>query len=102
MPMMQAPVDIRIDVTPALGIKARLEQAVGVTIGERERRHRDRELDEVRDSNHRLTSENERLAQENEALREAAAIWIRLYERQLDRANRAAEMLAQCKEGTPR
>jgi hypothetical protein len=97
---LQAPVDIRIDVTPMLGMKARLEQAVGVTIGERDRWRRER--DELRDSNGQLRAEAERLAEENQALREAAAIWIRLYEKQLDRANRANELLARCKETVPR
>ena len=100
MPMLQAPVDIRIDLNPTLGMKARLEQAVGVTIGERDRWRRQR--DELRDSNSRLSASNERLVQENQALREAAEIWIWLYERQLDRANHAIRSLANCEEPAPR
>ena len=44
----------------------------------------------------RLTIEIERLREENEALRESAEIWIRMYENQLSRANRASELLAHC------
>jgi hypothetical protein len=40
----------------------------------------------------RLAAEIERLRQENADLREAAAMWIRLYENQLARANFAAEL----------
>jgi hypothetical protein len=41
------------------------------------------------DANRRLAAENARLTEENDALREAAAMWIRLYEKQLERANQA-------------
>ena len=37
-----------------------------------------------------LTEELSRVRQENQDLRQAADIWIRLYERQLTRANEAA------------
>jgi hypothetical protein len=40
----------------------------------------------------RMAAELERLRQENADLREAAALWIRLYENQLARANFAAEL----------
>jgi hypothetical protein len=40
----------------------------------------------------RLVAEIDRLRQENADLREAAALWIRLYENQLARANFAAEL----------
>jgi len=43
--------------------------------------------------NARLTREIARLAQENEDLRESARIWIWLYEKQLDRANKAVAEL---------
>jgi hypothetical protein len=46
--------------------------------------------------NARLAAELERLRQENGDLREAAEIWIRMYENQLSRANRAADLLAHC------
>ena len=52
---------------------------------ERERQERQDLLDE----NRRLAAEIDRLSEENLALREAAAIWIRLYEKQLERANEA-------------
>ena len=66
-------------------MKARLEQAVGPTSTE-----------QLRAEMARLTREIERLKQENMDLRESAEIWIRLYENQLSRANRAADLLAHC------
>ena len=45
------------------------------------------------DENAGLTLEVARLAQENEDLRASARIWIWLYEKQLERANRAAAEL---------
>jgi hypothetical protein len=54
---------------------------------ERERERQERQ--DLLDENRRLTAELDRLAEENLALREAAAIWIRLYEKQLERANEA-------------
>lgn len=44
---------------------------------------------ELLEANRRLAVENARLAEENAALREAADLWIRLYEAQLERANKA-------------
>ena len=44
--------------------------------------------------NARQGTEIERLRQENEALRASAEIWIRMYENQLARANRAHELLS--------
>jgi hypothetical protein len=94
--MSQAPADLAIESTPAMGIRARLGQAVGLTFGERDRWRTERA--ELRAALRQLASENERLAQENQALHEAAAIWIRLYEKQLERANRTAELLSACKD----
>ena len=48
---------------------------------------RERQRREALEDNRRLAEENARLVEENYALREAAAMWIRLYERQLERAN---------------
>jgi hypothetical protein len=61
------------------------EPPVGLGLSERERQRR-----EALEDNRRLAEENARLLEENYALREAAAMWIRLYERQLERANQAA------------
>jgi hypothetical protein len=61
-----------------------LNQALSATSSERERERQD-----LLEDNRRLAAEIERLAEENLALREAAAIWIRLYEKQLARANDA-------------
>jgi hypothetical protein len=57
---------------------------MGLAITERERQCR-----EALEDNRRLAAENARLVDENYTLREAAAMWIRLYERQLERANEA-------------
>jgi hypothetical protein len=63
-----------------------LERAMRLAFGERERLRGERNL--LADENVRLSLEIKRLTEENAALREAARIWIRLYEKQLDRANR--------------
>ena len=44
----------------------------------------------------RLRRELERLQQENDDLRKSADIWIRLYERQLERAKHLTDLLARC------
>jgi hypothetical protein len=80
---LHAPADIRPD-SPLLRPVSRIL---------RERRGQ-RRGEELARENLRLTAENARLADENQALRDAAAIWIRLYESQLARANRAIELLA--------
>jgi hypothetical protein len=77
---------------------AQAPQAPGLAFGERDRLLRER--DDLRAENARLAAEVERLRQDNKALRESAEIWIRLYENQLSRANRTAELLAHCAEGT--
>jgi hypothetical protein len=67
---------------------SRLNRAMSATSSERERERQERQ--DLLEDNRRLAAENDRLAEENLALREAAAIWIRLYEKQLERANDAA------------
>jgi hypothetical protein len=81
MPLSQAQADVRID--------SRLEPPMGFASAERERQRR-----EALEDNRRLAAENARLVEENYTLREAAAMWIRLYERQLARANEAAPRVA--------
>ena len=76
MPMVQVPVEAAFETGP--------EPKMSITIAGRERPRR-----EVLDDNRRLAAENARLAEENHNLREAATLWIRLYEKQLERANRA-------------
>ena len=67
-------------------IKARFEAAIELLIGDSNRLRREHEL--VLDENRRLTVEvARRLADENHALREAASIWIRMYESQLARTS---------------
>jgi hypothetical protein len=80
---LHAPADIRPD-SPLLHTVGRIL---------RERRGQ-RRREELAQENLRLKAEHARLADENQALRDAAAIWIRLYESQLARANRAIELLA--------
>ena len=79
----------------ALALKTRIEQAVSVAIEERTRWRRERA--ELRGDNGRLMTENERLAEENRLLREAAELWIGLYERQLQRAKSAEAQLDECR-----
>jgi hypothetical protein len=76
MPMPQVPVDAAFETAPEPKIRLTLTG-------------RDRPRHEVLDDNRRLAAENVRLAEENDALREAATLWIGLYEKQLERANRA-------------
>ncbi len=76
VPMVQAPND--------MSFESRSESAMSVRVTGRERPRR-----EILDDNRRLAAENARLSEENHALREAASLWIRLYEKQLERANRA-------------
>jgi hypothetical protein len=75
-------------------VKARLEQALGLSLAEADRLQTEREL--LSEENVRLAREIARLTQENQALRESAEIWIRMYENQLERANDAVRRLAAC------
>jgi hypothetical protein len=90
MRVTQSAVDTRI----TSSVRARLEQAVGLALAERARLRR--ECEDVGAETARLGTEIERLRQENAALRASAEIWIRMYESQLARANRASELLADC------
>jgi hypothetical protein len=85
MPLSQAQADVRID--------SRHEPPMGLASTERARQRR-----EALEDNRRLAEENARLVEENYALREAAAMWIRLYEKQLARANEAASSRARAAE----
>lgn len=76
IPMVQAPVDVSFDSGP--------DSARGLAITARERPRR-----QLLEDNRLLAAENVRLLEENDALREAATLWIRLYEKQLERANQA-------------
>jgi hypothetical protein len=90
MPLHQSPVDVRVVSTPrqrAKGLSHRLEQGAGLSLADRERVRR--ELLKLDAENARLAEEIKRLRDENQDLRDSAAIWIRLYERQLGRANEA-------------
>jgi hypothetical protein len=76
IPMVHAPVDVSFDSgsTSALGL--------AITARAHSRR-------EVLEDSRQLAAENARLLEENHFLREAATLWIRLYEKQLERANQA-------------
>ena len=90
MPLHQSPVDVRIVSTHrqhAKGMSGRLVQAPGLPLAEREVLRR--ALVALDAENTRMAEEIKRLRDENQDLRDSAAIWIRLYERQLDRANDA-------------
>jgi HAMP domain-containing protein len=89
MPVLHSPVNVEISHKP--GVRARLEQAVGLAFGERE--HLRRKTAALTDEIGQLTQEIQRLRQENRDLRDAAAIWIRMYENQLSRANSASRPL---------
>ena len=81
IPMVQSPVDVSFD------------SGSDATTG-RGRSPRERQRRELPEHNRDLAAENARLAEENHDLREAATLWIRLYEKQLERANRAMSTLA--------
>jgi hypothetical protein len=76
MPLVHAPLSFACESGPETGPKG--------AAGDKDRQRRD-----LLETNRRLLDENARLADENRALREAAALWIGLYERQLERANAA-------------
>ncbi len=90
MALHQSSVDIRIVSTPrqrTKGMSHRLVPAPGLALAESEGLRR--ELVTLDAENARLAEEIQRLRDENQDLRDSAAIWIRLYERQLGRANDA-------------
>ena len=90
MALHQSSVDIRIVSTPrqrTKGMSHRLVPAPGLALAESEGLRR--ELVTLDAENARLAEEIKRLRDENQDLRDSAAIWIRLYERQLGRANDA-------------
>jgi hypothetical protein len=62
---------------------------MGLPLGEHE--HLRRELVRLDADNARLAAEVRRLGEENQDLKKAAELWIRLYERQLARANAAVK-----------
>jgi hypothetical protein len=66
---------------------ARQEMVGRAAVGENERLRR--ELERIAIENRNLARELARLRDAHEDLSESALIWIRMYEGQLDRANRA-------------
>ncbi len=92
MPLQLSPVDARIVSPrrqPGRRTASRLEQAIGLPSAEHE--HLRRELARLDGDNTRQAAEIRRLREENQDLKKAAELWIRLYERQLARANDAVK-----------
>ena len=92
LPLQLSPVDVQIVSPrrqPRRRLNSRLEQALGLPIGEHE--HLRRELARLDGDNARQAAEIGRLREENQDLKKAAELWIRLYERQLARANDAVK-----------
>jgi hypothetical protein len=92
MPLQLSPVDVQIVAPqrqPRRRITSRLEQATGLPLAEHE--HLRRELARLDGDNARQAAEIRRLREENQDLTKAAELWIRLYERQLARANDAVK-----------
>jgi hypothetical protein len=96
MPVLHSPLDI--ETAPRLGARARLEHVIGLAF---ERDHLRQRVTLLSKEIGRLIGDVERLRQENRDLRDAAAIWIRMYEQQLSRANEAARLLGDA-HGSPR
>ena len=91
MPLQLSPVDVRI-VSPRRHSARRiatLAQSTGLPLSEQDRVRRG--LADLDADNARLATEVQRLQEENQDLRNAAELWIRLYERQLARANDALQ-----------
>ena len=87
MAVLRSPLDLEFTPRP----RARVEYPVGLAFAERDQlRH---QASVLARQVARLTEELVRLRQENLDLKDAAAIWIRLYERQLSRANQATQKL---------
>lgn len=84
--------NVTAEPTESRGGPTPLERAIRLAFGEREQLRGERM--HLAEENTRLTLELRRLGEENAALREAARIWIRLYEKQLERANRVTKQLA--------
>jgi hypothetical protein len=89
VPVSELPVDARFPLTMKARIERAVEFALAVGAGEGLRVRRDNLAEE----NLRLKMELVRVSQENDALRASIEIWIRTYENQLARANRAVSKL---------
>jgi len=91
MPLQLSPVEARIVSPrrqPGRRTTSRLEQAIGLPA---EHEHLRLELARLDGDNARQAAEIRRLREENQDLKKAAELWIRLYERQLARANDAVK-----------
>ena len=94
MPLHLSPVDVRIAVSRRQSPRS---GATGLEPGSLSLDEQDRlrgELADLAADRARLETEIRRLQEENQDLRDAAELWIRLYERQLTRANEAEERAA--------
>jgi hypothetical protein len=81
MPVIHARADVSHDSNP--------DPATSIAVA-----GRPRQGSEILEENRHLAAENLRLSEENRALREAAGLWIRLYEKQLERANQGMSVCA--------
>lgn len=91
MPLFQMPVTVTGDLLSALTMKPPATPHPAPRPADRDRCRSER--DHLLEINDQLSADVCRLLDENQALRDAAAIWIRLYERQLARANAAIARL---------
>jgi hypothetical protein len=91
MPLFQTPVNPTGDLLSTLTMKPPATPRTAPRPADRDRCRSER--DQLLEINDQLGADVCRLLEENQALRDAAAIWIRLYERQLARANAAIARL---------
>ena len=93
MPLQLSPGDVRI-VSPRRQPDRRIGPERAADLPQQGEESLRRELAARNADNARLAAEVRRLQEENQDLRDAANIWIRLYERQLARANEAVQHAA--------
>lgn len=91
MPLFQTPIDLAGDLLSALTMRPPAGPRSPSRPADRDRCRNER--DQLLEINDQLSADVCRLLEENRALRDAAAIWIGLYERQLARANDAIARL---------
>jgi hypothetical protein len=85
----QSPVDVRVVSSSPRQHGGPFGRPPQATVPSQNREHLAREVVRLETENTLLIEEIQRLRDENQDLRDSANIWIRLYERQLGRANEA-------------
>ena len=93
MPLQLSPGDVRI-LSPRRQPDGRIGPERAADLPQQAQESLRRELAARNADNARLAAEVRRLQEENQDLRDAANIWIRLYERQLARATEAVQHAA--------